>query len=188
MDVLLIKTQQFQAQSLNGGIRSLDMLLTYLNNGLVVSVIEGFPVVWEENNQLIIDGGDSPLLNDLTKAGWGYYKDKKVWEYDEEGIELPVYIDDLMLEPMDSNDLPHSEHIGKLISVNPSLSKPATVRRRFHGVNYDVQCLVSQTAVSQFQNNELEIGDFVKVSFVSEIPDTEEINVAILEYKIYKSW
>jgi len=75
------------------------MIVTYLKeNGQVISIVEGFPKVWEENNQLLIENGVCPLLNNLTKAGWGYYEDKPIErQYDEEGMELPLYMKDLDL-------------------------------------------------------------------------------------------
>lgn len=166
------------------------MIVTYLKeSGQVVSIIQGFPRVWERNNQLLIEDGLHPLLNDLSKAGWGYYKDKYIErQYDEEGMELPLYMDDLDVEPITAVDLPSSEHIGKLISVDSSLAKPAVVRRRFYGQNYDVKCLVTQSVAELYQNGALQVGDYVLVSFIEEIPDTEERLIAIITDKVYKSW
>lgn len=86
--------------------------------------------------------------------------------------------------------LPISEHIGKLISVNPSQAKPAMVRRRFHGKNYDVNCLVTQNIVNMWTSNpkQLNVDDFVLVSFIEEIPNTEEREIAIVTDKVFKSW
>lgn len=166
------------------------MIVTYLKeNGQVISIVQGFPKVEEVNNQLLIEGGSCPLLNDLTKAGWGYYKDKRIErQYDENEMELLLYVDDLDLEPMDADDLPVSEHIGKLISVNPAQAKPAIVRRKFMGESYDINCLVTQSVAELYQAEQIQIGDYVLVSFIEEIPDTEEKLVAIVTDKIYKSW
>jgi len=86
--------------------------------------------------------------------------------------------------------LPHSEHIGKLISVNPALAKPATVRRRYLGINHDVNCLVTQNIVNMWTANpkELNIDDFVLVSFIDETPNETEKNAAIATDKVYESW
>lgn len=75
------------------------MIVTYLKeNEQVVSIIEGFPKVWEDNNELVIENGSHPVLNDLTKAAWGYYEDKQIErQYDENDIELPLYLKDLGL-------------------------------------------------------------------------------------------
>lgn len=166
------------------------MIITYLKeNGQVISVIQGLPYVWEENNQLLIEGGLRPLLNNLTKTGWGYYKDKHIErQLDEEENELPLYINDLNLEPITVDDLSKSEHIGKLIAVNPSNAKPAIVRRRFYGQDYDTKCLVTQSVAELFQAGKIEINDFVLVSFIVEIPNTTERKVAIVTDKVYKSW
>ena len=128
---------------------------------------------------------------DFTKVGYDFYKDKEIIrQYDEDGNELPIYLDDLDLEPMGAEDLPVSEHIGKLIAVNPALAKPATVMRRFYGENYDVQCLVTQNIVNMWTSNpkQLNIDDFVLVSFIDEIPNETERNVAIVTDKVYQSW
>ena len=78
------------------------MIITFLKeNGLVISIVMGFPKVWEEDNQLLIENGLCPLLNDLTKSGWGYYEDKYIErEYDEYETELPLYMKDLDLKPV----------------------------------------------------------------------------------------
>lgn len=36
--------------------------------------------------------------------------------------------------------------------------------------------------------NAIEIGDYVLVSFIEEIPNTEERRIAIVTDKVYKSW
>jgi len=78
------------------------MVITYLReSGLVISITEGFPKVWEEKNQLLIEGGICPLLNDLSKSGWGYYEDERIErKYSEDLIELPLYMKDLDLKPV----------------------------------------------------------------------------------------
>lgn len=166
------------------------MVITYLKaDEMVVSIIEGFPHVWEDSNQLLIEDGERPLLNDLTKAGWSYYKDERVErQYDENGDELPLYLSDLMLDPVTADDLPKSEHIGKLTAVDVSKIKLATVTRRWYGVNYDVQCLATQSVKELYQSGDIQIGDFVLVSFIEEIPNETERNIAIVTDKVYQSW
>ena len=95
---------------------------------------------------------------------------------------------DLGLVPPTADDLPHSQHIGKLVSVNPSLARPATVTRKWHGMTFDIQCLVSQTVVDMWIADTLNIGDYVVVSFIDEVPDSEEVNLAIVVDKVYDSW
>ena len=94
----------------------------------------------------------------------------------------------LNLPPPTADDLPHSQHIGKLVNVNPALPRPATVTRKWHGMTFDIQCLVSQTVVDMWIADTLNIGDFVVVSFIDEIPDSEEVNLAIVVDKVYDSW
>jgi len=88
------------------------------------------------------------------------------------------------------NALPDSEHPAKLIAVNPALPKPATVRRWHEGIAYDVNCLVTQTIVNMWLANpkELNIGDWVLVSFLDELTATDEKHIAIVTDKIFESW
>ena len=113
---------------------------------------------------------------------YGYYKYKRI---------DPNYvgsIDGLNLQPLGGMELPKSEHIGKLTAVNTSLAKPATVTRKYLGQLYDVQCLVSQNVVDMWLAGDLQIGDYVLVSFIDEIPNTTEVSVAIVTDKVYESW
>lgn len=146
----------------------------------------------------IIDNGDtwdvisSQIVSrgiDKSKVAYEVYQGQEVEpQYDEDGIELPIYMTDLNFQSPTGIDLPHSQHIAKLKSVNPALAKPATVVRRFMGVNYDVRCLVSQSAVDMWLAGTLQIGDFVIVSFIDEIPNETERYVAIVVDKVYESW
>lgn len=88
---------------------------------------------------------------------------------------------------VDAEGLPDSEHPAKLLAVNPALAKPATVRRWHKGRSFDIPCLVSQTIKDQYQAGDVQIGDWVVVSFLDEI-DTGERDVAIIDYKVFKSW
>ena len=91
---------------------------------------------------------------------------------------------------VDAEGLPDSEHPAKLIAVNPALAKPATVRRWHGGIAYDVNCLVSQNIVDMWLANpkELNIGDWVLVSFLDELTATDEKHIAIVTDKIFESW
>lgn len=84
--------------------------------------------------------------------------------------------------------LPSSEHIAKLKSVDTANARPAIVTRRFVGENHDVACLVTQSVAELYQAGQIEIGDYVLVSFIEEIPDTEEKLIAIVTDKVYKTW
>ena len=86
------------------------------------------------------------------------------------------------------DNLPHSQHIGRLIAVDINLVNPATVRRWHQGKTYDVQCLVEQDVVNLWLADELNIGDWVVVSYIDENPETEEINLVVITGKLYKSW
>lgn len=155
---------------------------------------------WCDLSGEIVDNGDGTWdisSSQVSASGvnqalvtYAYYQYKPIVLNccDDEGNPLPTYISELGLEAVTANDLPKSQHIGKLTAVNPALAKPATVTRKWHGVTYDVQCLVSQTVVDMWQAGTLEVNDFVIVSFIEEIPDTAEVNIAIVVDKVYESW
>ncbi|MFC1924290.1 hypothetical protein ACFLXA_02870 [Chloroflexota bacterium] len=115
------------------------------------------------------------------------YEDVLVGDTYEKRIAWQT-IDSLNLLDFTENELPCSEHIGKLVAVNPSLAKPATIRRSFMGVDYDIKCVVTQSVKDQFQSGALKVNDYVLVSFIEEIPNGIERNIAVVTDKIYKSW
>ena len=176
------------------------MIVTYLNNEQVVSIIEGFPKVWEENTQLLIEGGMCPLLNDLTKASWGYYADKPIQrQYDEDGMKLPLYLSDLDLSPMTAADLPRSMHIAALTAVDVP-SKKGTVVRKWMGENYTYTgCYVSLQALEAYAAGKIKLfnnafginapqnaDSFVLVYFVSENPYDESLEIPVIVDKLVK--
>ena len=95
---------------------------------------------------------------------------------------------ELRYDLTDQEGLPHSEHIGKLISVNPGLAKPAVIRRRFQGRDYDINCLVTQSVKNLYQSGDIQVEDYVLVSFIEEMPNETERNIAIVTDKVYPSW
>ncbi len=154
---------------------------------------------WCELEAEIVDNGDGTwdVYSDQgNKTGisqavvdYDFFKYKKIKvQRDDQGHNLPIYMYDLNLKPMSGMELPKSQHIGILKAVNPALAKPATVTRTYYGVDYDVQCFVSQSVVDMWQSNDLEVGDYVVVSFITEAPGTTEINIAIVVDKVYPSW
>lgn len=109
-------------------------------------------------------------------------------QYDDEGFDVPIYMYDLNLHSYDTADLPHSQHIAKLVDVNPDAKKPATVARKYLGSIYYENCLVSMPAKEAYQAGTLQVGDYVVITYIDEIPDDNEINVCVLEYGIWESW
>lgn len=120
-----------------------------------------------------------------TMIAYGLYKYKPLPDDLQEG---GYYLDELALELPDYNDLPWSDHIGKLIDIDPSRAKPAQVRRFYMGNTYDFWCLVRQNVVDEYIAGDLAIGDWVTVSFIEEMPYTTEYHVAIVTGKVYESW
>lgn len=155
-------------------------------------------VFWCDLDARIKDKGDcwqvhsnQGMIGCISKdyATYDYYQWKEIIQpYDDDGVPIPIYMADLDLEPMTAEGLPKSQHIAVLKAVNPALAKPATVTRTYYGEDYDFQCFVSQSVVDMWQSNDLEVGDYVVVSFITEAPGTTEINIAIVVDKVYPSW
>ncbi|GAG92723.1 unnamed protein product [marine sediment metagenome] len=148
-------------------------------------------VLREYENKLYVNGRS--FINDLSEASWGFYKYKPItaiYEADEYGelIEIPQTISELGLEPIDAGDLPHSQHIAKIKSICLACAKPVTVTRKWLGVLYDIDCLVSQSIVELYQMGKVDIGDYVIVSFIDETPNSQEINIPVAVDKVYISW
>jgi len=113
-----------------------------------------------------------------TEEGEPIYEKRIAWQT----------IDSLRLRDFTPDELPHSQHIAVLKAVNIGQAKPVIVTRRFMGVNYDIQCLVSQNIVSLWQASKIAIGDYMIVSFITEQPGSAEYTIPIVVDKVYKSW
>lgn len=168
------------------------MIVLYLKeNNQFLQAIMGFPEVEELDGKLYMD--DDVIVNDLIKIGYALYPDQEInlkYEEDEQLglIEIPQTLEELNLVPMSADALPKSEHIGKLKAVNIGQAKLATVTRRFWGEDYDVSCLATQSIKDLYQAGDIQIGDFVLVSFIEETPNGAERNIAIVTDKVYQSW
>ena len=104
---------------------------------------------WADLSVDIIDNGDgtwdiySPQFTatGVSQAliGYGYWRYQEIeFEYDENNDPLPLYLDDLNLQPVQAEDLPHSQHIGKLVEINPGNGKPAVITRWWHGYSFNI--------------------------------------------------
>ena len=147
---------------------------------------------WCDLTADIIDNGDgswdvySPQV--VAKGVKQAYVDYGYYKYEPIPHGYNGTVTDLGLVPPTADDLPHSQHIGKLVNVDVNEDYPATVRRKWRGMVFDIQCLVSDTAVALWQADRLNVGDYVIVSFIDEIIDSEELNLAIVVDKVYDSW
>jgi len=113
-----------------------------------------------------------------------------LYKYKELPLNIPAgtYLADLDLQAITADDLPKSEHIGIITGFDPGRAKPIHVRRRYMGVNYDFWCLGTQSVKDQYQQGMIQIGDYVLVSFIEEIPNSTERHVAIVTDKVFQSW
>lgn len=129
---------------------------------------------------------------DPNQVAYAAYRKKEIipeFEIDpESGMEYPVAktIDELGLELIEPNDLPKSQHIAKLKAVNPLVARPATVTRRFLGDLYDVDCFVTQGVKDEYAAGDIQIGDYVIVSYTRTGDDNETL--PIVTGKVFKSW
>jgi len=187
-----------------------DSLVVYGAEEQNAIEIEGnvMAVFYKRDNEQVIGAYSNAVITDNGDGTWdvegregslggvnqelvtyGLYQYQKIDKlYDEEGYELPQYLSDLDLQPITGDDLPHSEHIGKLIAVDTQAAKPATIRRWYLGQTFDIKCLVTQAIVNMWTADEINVDDWVLVSFIDEIPNTTERHVAIVTDKIYPSW
>lgn len=147
---------------------------------------------WCDLTADIIDNGDGTwnVYSPQVKATGvkQAYIDYDYYKYEPIPVGYNGTVADLGLQSPTADDLPHSQHIGKLVAVDPALARPATVKRKWRGMTFDIQCLVSQTVVDMWLADTLNVGDYVIVSFIDEIPDSEEVNLAIVVDKVYNSW
>lgn len=131
---------------------------------------------------------ESPTVtaNGISQAevNYGLYQYQETPDF----FEGVYYLSDLGLTPITYEDLPWSDHIGKLTDIDNTRKKPAEITRRYQGINYSFWCLVTQNVVDQYMAGALEIGDYVVVTFIEEIPDNTEYNVPIVIGKVYESW
>lgn len=145
-----------------------------------------------EGNKMYFNG--NIYVNNLNKVSYGVYpwqliEPKYEWDEDlQDFIEAPQYMYELDLQPIGVEDLPKSQHIAKLVGIDAGAAKPAIVARKYLGEVYTINCLVSQSALDMYQASDLAVGDYVIVSFIDEIPDTIEINIAIVTDKVWRSW
>ena len=98
------------------------------------------------------------------------------------------YLYELDLQEVTWVDLPNEQHVAKLIDVTPSAERPVTARRKYMGKDYDVPCYVEQDLVNLWLAEELEVGDWVHIAFIHDMPSTDGLPVAVATGKIYKSW
>lgn len=151
-----------------------DRALFWISGGTIVDCGDG---TWNVTSPQVICNG---VNQDLVAYG--------LYQYKPLSIGPTTLMAELDLQAVTAADLPHSEHIAKLIAVNATASRPATIRRRYMGVDYDIKCLVSQTVRDQYVAGTIQLGDFVVVSFIEEIPNGTERHVAVVMVKIFNSW
>lgn len=169
------------------------MLVLYLEaDNQFLQAVRGAATFEIEGNKMYLE--DKVVVNDMGKVGYSIHPYKRIppkYEWDEELeelVEVPQYMWELDLATITADNLPRSQHIAKLVDIDTSAVRPATVVRKFLGETYEVKCLVSQSAKDMYLAGTLTIGDYVVVSFIDEIPDSREFNIAIIVDKVWASW
>lgn len=169
------------------------MLVLYLKaDDQFLQAIRGPATFGVSDNKMYLE--DKVVVNDMTKVGYSIHPWQRIepkYEYDpelDEDIEVSQYMSELNLAEITADDLPRSQHIAVLSEINPARVKPATVIRKYLGETYEVRCLVSQTAKELYLAGKLNIGDYVIVSFITEVPGSQEYNIAIVVDKVWESW
>jgi len=176
------------------------MLLTYRKDtNQVITIVQGFPKVWEIDNQLRQVSEPIILIRDLTQLDWGYYADKVIpRHYDEEGEELPIYLNELDLS-VTADELPKSMHIAALVAVDAP-AKKGTVARLWQGEVYTYSgCHVTQQAMDAYIGGNLKVYDtnygwndpenadsYVWVYFISESPFDTALEIPLIGDKVVK--
>lgn len=126
--------------------------------------------------------------HNMAKAGWFAVPEQNipVQEINDDNFPISRTIGELNLTLFTADTLPKSQHIAKLKAVNPAILKPATVTRRFLGELYDVDCFVTQGVKDEYVAGDINIGDFVIVSYTRTGDDGETL--PIVTGKVFRSW
>jgi len=163
------------------------MIVLYLkNNNQFLQAVKGFPELKEGANKLYIEvnGVWKVAINDLTKAGYKEYPDQGITiPRDEEGNELPITLAELNLRDFEALDLPTSQHLARIKSIDVTKAKPMTVTRTYQGIDFDIPCVVTQNIKDQYVEGKIQVGDIVIVAYCDE-----RIDDAIVQSKVFKSW
>lgn len=149
-------------------------------NSRIIDRGDGYWNIYDSQGRKTIEGMNQALV------GYGLYS----YEILPDPHTNTYYLYELDLQDVTWQDLPYEQHVGKLIDVNPGEDKPVIIRRWYMGKTYDVPCIVEQDIVDMWTADpkELNIGEWVHVSFVIELPFTQEIHIAIVTGKIWNPY
>jgi len=86
--------------------------------------------------------------------------------------------------PFNKSDLPSSDVIGIIKSINVSAARPIVATRTYNGEEFDLNCLVTENIKDQYIAGKIKVGDYVIVTYCThDYPDQP-----IVTAKIFKSW
>ena len=171
---------------------------TLADNLGITEIIEGMPSIIPEVIKtlplpiVVVESATNPYV--FLFAAKADEVDKVMLDSLIDLVELPqekplservLALENIVEEP---SIPPHSQHIGKVISIDVTKAKPMKIARKWQGVVYNVDCLVSLNIAALYQAGKIAVNDYVIVSFIDEIPDTQEIELAIVTDKVFKSW
>ena len=93
--------------------------------------------------------------------------DDPAWKPGDEFIGTLIYTDEP--EPIpEPPPPPLCTHWAKVDSLDLTKQKPITVKRTWHGREYQVDCYVTENIKDQYQAGNIAIGDYVIVEFLDD--------------------
>jgi len=174
----------------------------------------GLYLFWCDLSTEIIDNGDgtwdisSPQVQatgvNQAIIAYAYFQFQDISpEYDEDGLALPLYMDDLNLQPPSAESLPASLHLAALKEVGWNVVNDcpeASVYRMWMGDVYVIEgCYVSQAAYDYYVAGDIQVYDpgyswqapenddcFVLVYFITETLFTTEMMIPVVIDKVIK--
>jgi len=81
-------------------------------------------------------------------------------------------------------DLPASDVIARVKSIDVQAAKPVVCVRLFEGQEFDIPCLVTENIKDQYIGGHLGVGDWVILTYCEH----DYPNQAIITAKVFKSW
>ena len=82
---------------------------------------------------------------------------------------------------------PRSGHPAQLVSVTPTVARPARVKRIWNSKECFYDCLATETVIAEYQAGKIAIGDYLWVEFLNPSEDIgggEQIVIG----KVRKTW
>lgn len=132
------------------------------------SLLSGWTDNESEFDHLLPREGEATELLDTAKP-------------DADDYECFVYQDGLLKENRPTPPL--CTHWAVIDSINLGAEKPVRVKRTWEGVEYTVNCYVTEGIRDQYLAGDIVVADYVIVEFLDDNP-----NRAVVFAKVFKTW